>query len=150
MLDGFIEYGYWGLFLASFLAATILPFSSEVVFAGLIAAGLDVWSLIIFATVGNSLGGATCYYMGKLGKIEWLNRWFKISEEKIIKTSNILKGKGSIMGFLGFMPAIGDVILVALGYMRANTTLVLISMTIGKFARYLILGFGADRILTWL
>lgn len=54
------------------------------------------------------------------------------------------------MGFLGFMPAIGDVILVALGYMRANTTLVLISMTIGKFARYLILGFGADRILTWL
>ena len=42
MLDGFIEYGYWGLFLASFLAATILPFSSEVVFAGLIAAGLDV------------------------------------------------------------------------------------------------------------
>ena len=85
MLDGFIEYGYWGLFLASFLAATILPFSSEVVFAGLIAAGLDVWSLIIFATVGNSLGGATCYYMGKLGKIEWLNKWFKISEDKINK-----------------------------------------------------------------
>jgi membrane protein YqaA with SNARE-associated domain len=150
MLEGFAEYGYWGLLLASFLAATILPFSSEVVFAALIAAGLDIWSLILFATIGNSLGGATCFYLGKLGKIEWLNRWFKISEEKIIKTSNILKGKGSIMGFLGFMPAIGDVILVALGYMRANTTLVLISMTIGKFARYLILGFGADRILTWL
>lgn len=150
MLEGFAEYGYWGLLLASFLAATILPFSSEVGFAALIAAGLDIWSLILFATIGNSLGGATCFYLGKLGKIEWLNRWFKISEEKIIKTSNILKGKGSIMGFLGFMPAIGDVILVALGYMRANTTLVLISMTIGKFARYLILGFGADRILTWL
>lgn len=150
MLEGFAEYGYWGLLLASFLAATILPFSSEVVFAALIAAGLDIWSLILFATIGNSLGGATCFYLGKLGKIEWLNRWFKISEEKIIKTSNILKGKGSIMGFLGFMPAIGDVILVALGYMRANTTLVLISMTIGKFARYLIFGFGADRILTWL
>lgn len=150
MIEGFAEYGYWGLLLASFLAATILPFSSEVVFAALIAAGLDIWSLILFATIGNSLGGATCFYLGKLGKIEWLNRWFKISEEKIIKTSNILKGKGSIMGFLGFMPAIGDVILVALGYMRANTTLVLISMTIGKFARYLILGFGADRILTWL
>src|SRR5690606_31201118 len=126
MLEGFAEYGYWGLLLASFLAATILPFSSEVVFAALIAAGLDIWSLILFATIGNSLGGATCFYLGKLGKIEWLNRWFKISEEKIIKTSNILKGKGSIMGFLGFMPAIGDVILVALGYMRANTTLVLI------------------------
>lgn len=129
MLDGFIEYGYWGLFLASFLAATILPFSSEVVFAGLIAAGLDVWSLIIFATVGNSLGGATCYYMGKLGKIEWLNKWFKISEDKITKTTNRLQGKGSLMGFFGFLPAVGDVILVALGYMRANASLVMISMT---------------------
>jgi len=43
MLDGLVEYGYWGLLLASFLAATVLPFSSEVVFAALIAAGLDIW-----------------------------------------------------------------------------------------------------------
>jgi membrane protein YqaA with SNARE-associated domain len=148
MLDGFIEYGYWGLFLASFLAATILPFSSEVVFAGLIAAGLDVWSLIIFATVGNSLGGATCYYMGKLGKIEWLNKWFKISEDKITKTTNRLQGKGSLMGFFGFLPAVGDVILVALGYMRANASLVMISMTIGKFARYFVIGYGAEKIFS--
>ena len=148
MLDGFIEYGYWGLFLASFLAATILPFSSEVVFAGLIAAGLDVWSLIIFATVGNSLGGATCYYMGKLGKIEWLNKWFKISEDKITKTTNRLQGKGSLMGFFGFLPAVGDVILVALGYMRANASLVMISMTIGKFPRYFVIGYGAEKIFS--
>ena len=148
MLDGFIEYGYWGLFLASFLAATILPFSSEVVFAGLIAAGLDVWSLIIFATVGNSLGGATCYYMGKLGKIEWLNKWFKISEDKITKTTNRLQGKGSLMGFFGFLPAVGDVILVALGYMRANASLVMISMTIGKFARYFVIGYGDEKIFS--
>ena len=148
MLDGFIEYGYWGLFLASFLAATILPFSSEVVFAGLIAAGLDVWSLIIFATVGNSLGGATCYYMGKLGKIEWLNKWFKISEDKITKTTNRLQGKGSLMGFFGFLPAVGDVILVALGYMRAHASLVMISMTIGKFPRYFVIGYGAEKIFS--
>ena len=143
MLDGFAEYGYWGLFLASFLAATILPFSSEVVFAALIAAGLDLWSLIIFATIGNSLGGATCYYLGKLGKIEWLNKWFKISEDKITKTINHLQGKGALMGFFGFLPVVGDAILVALGYMSAKSTIVMISMTIGKFARYLIIGLGA-------
>lgn len=149
MLDGFAEYGYWGLFLASFLAATILPFSSEVVFAALIAAGLDLWSLIIFATIGNSLGGATCYYLGKLGKIEWLNKWFKISEDKITKTINHLQGKGALMGFFGFLPVVGDAILVALGYMSAKSTIVMISMTIGKFARYLIIGLGAGIFFNW-
>ena len=52
MLENLAEYGYWGLLLASFLAATILPFSSEVVFSALIAAGLDMWTLIIYATIG--------------------------------------------------------------------------------------------------
>src|SRR5690606_908011 len=112
MLDGFAEYGYWGLFVASFLAATILPFSSEVVFAALIAAGLDIWSLIIFATIGNSLGGASCFYLGRLGKLVWLNSWFRISENKISNTINKLQGKGAFMGFFGFLPAIGDAILV--------------------------------------
>lgn len=56
MLDGLAEYGYWGLLLASFLAATILPFSSEVVFAALIAAGMDIWTSVLFATVGNAAG----------------------------------------------------------------------------------------------
>ena len=149
MLDGFAEYGYWGLFFASFLAATILPFSSEVVFAALIAAGLDLWSLIIFATIGNSLGGVSCYYLGRLGKIEWLKRWFGISEVKINKTINKLQGKGAFMGFFGFLPAVGDAILVALGYMRANATIVLLSMTVGKFARYVIIGLGAGVFYSW-
>lgn len=149
MLDGFVEYSYWGLLLASFLAATILPFSSEVVFAALIMAGLDIWTLIIYATIGNSLGGVTCYYLGRLGKTEWLKKWFKISDEKISKTINRLQGKSALMGFFGFLPAVGDVILVALGYMRANAYLVMISMTIGKFARYIIIGCGAGEIFNW-
>ena len=149
MLDEFAEYGYWGLFLASFLAATILPFSSEVVFAALIAAGLDIWSLIIFATIGNSLGGVSCYYLGRLGKIEWLKRWFGISEDKISKTIDRLQGKGAFIGFFGFLPAVGDAIIVALGYMRANSTIVLLSMTIGKFARYVIIGLGAGVFFSW-
>lgn len=150
MLDGLTEFGYLGLLLASFLAATILPFSSEVVFAALIAAGLDLWGLIICATVGNALGGATCYYLGHLGKLEWLEKWFKIKPESINKTINRLKGKGALMGFFGFLPAIGDVILVALGFMRSNTYIVMISMTIGKFLRYLIIAYGTGEIINWL
>ena len=148
MLDGLAEYGYWGLLLASFLAATVLPFSSEVVFAALIAAGLDTWQCILFATVGNAVGGATCYYLGRLGKTEWLQKWFRIKPEQIDKIIRWLHGKGGVMGFFGFLPAVGDAILVALGFMRANVPLVMATMTLGKFLRYLLIAFGTEGILS--
>lgn len=149
MLDGLAEFGYWGLLLASFLAATILPLSSEVVFAALIATGSDVWTSIAYATVGNSVGGATCYYVGRLGKIEWLEKWFKIKREKVGQMISRLQTKGAVMGFFGFLPGIGDLMLVSLGFMRANVPIAMISMTIGKFLRYLVIAFGTDRILSW-
>ena len=78
-----------------------------------------------------------------------MKRWFGISEVKINKTINKLQGKGAFMGFFGFLPAVGDAILVALGYMRANATIVLLSMTVGKFARYVIIGLGAGVFYSW-
>lgn len=146
MLDGLAEYGLWGLLLASFLAATVLPFSSEVVLAALIAAGVDATQCIIFATIGNSLGGATCYYLGRLGKMDWLERWLKIKPYKILKMQQWLQNKGALMGFFSFVPAVGDLILVALGFMRANTTITLTTMTIGKLLRYVIIGYTSNLI----
>lgn len=148
MLDGLAEYGYWGLLLASLLAATVLPFSSEVVFATLIAAGLDIWQCIFVATLGNAAGGATCYYLGRIGKTEWLEKWFRIKPERIDQVIRWLHGKGGVMGFFGFLPAVGDAILVALGFMRANVLLVMSNMTLGKFLRYLLIGFGMEGILS--
>lgn len=147
MLDGLSEYGYLGLFLASFLAATILPFSSEVVFAALISAGMDTWTCIFMATAGNALGGVTCYYVGHFGKVDWLEKYFKIKKEKIDKMQTWLEGKGAIMGFFGFLPAVGDVILVALGFMRANVPVTMLSMTMGKFARYVVIGLGWGKLM---
>lgn len=124
-----------------------MPFSSEVVFAALIAAGMDTWTCILYATIGNAAGGATCYYLGRLGKTEWLEKWFKIRREKTDKMIAWLHGKGAVMGFFGFLPAVGDIILVALGFMRANVPVVMLSMTVGKFLRYVLIGFGVDKIL---
>ncbi|NLX81833.1 MAG: DedA family protein [Proteiniphilum sp.] len=148
MLDGLAEYGLWGLLIASFLAATVLPFSSEVVLAALIAAGVDATQCIIFATIGNAAGGATCYYLGHLGKVEWIQKWFRIKPESLYKMQAWLQNKGAMMGFLSFVPAVGDVILVALGLMRANPTITLASMTIGKLLRYLIIGYTSNLIFT--
>lgn len=147
MLEGFTEYGYIGLFLASFLAATILPFGSEVVFVALLAAGLDPWTCTIVASIGNWLGGMTNYYLGRLGKIEWIEKYLKVKKEKIYQIHHWLDGKGAVMAFFSFLPVVGDVIAIALGYMRANVYIVNISMFAGKFARYVLLMYGVDLIV---
>lgn len=147
MLEGFTEYGYIGLFLAAFLAATILPFGSEVVFVALIAAGLDPWTCTIVASIGNWLGGMTNYYLGRLGKTEWIERYLKVKKEKIEKIQNWLKSKGASMAFFSFLPIVGDIIAIALGYMRANVYIVNISMFAGKFVRYIAIMYGLNWII---
>lgn len=146
MLDGFVEYGYIGLFLASFLAATILPFGSEFVFAGLLALGMDAWICVGVATVGNWMGGMTNYYLGRLGKIEWIEKYLKVSEERIEKMQDWLEKKGAAMAFFSFLPAVGDIIALALGYMRANVFIVNISMFLGKFIRYVLIMYGVNWV----
>lgn len=146
MLDGFVEYGYIGLFLASFLAATILPFGSEFVFAGLIAHGMDAWICVGLASVGNWLGGMTNYYLGRLGKIEWIEKYLKVSKERIDKMQKWLDKKGAVMAFFSFLPAVGDIIALALGYMKANVYIVNICMFLGKFIRYVLIMYGINWV----
>jgi membrane protein YqaA with SNARE-associated domain len=147
MLDGFVEYGYIGLFLASFLAATILPFGSEFVFAGLLAMGMNAWECVIVASVGNWLGGMTNYYLGRLGKIEWIEKYLRVDRGKIEKMQQWLEGKGAIMAFFSFMPVVGDIIALALGYMRANVYIVNVAMFSGKLLRYILIMYGVNWII---
>ena len=147
MLDGFVEFGYVGLFIASFLAATILPFGSEVVFAGVIAWGLDPWICVGLASVGNWMGGMTNYFLGRLGKIEWIEKYLKVDRTKIEKMQNWLEKKGAVMAFFSFLPAIGDLIALAIGFMRANLYIVNVSMFLGKFIRYVLIMYGVNWMI---
>jgi len=131
-----LDYGYIGVFIASFLAATILPFSSEIVLGGVIATGGAYWPCMIAATIGNFLGGMSCYWLGMLGKTEWIEKYLKMKPEKLQKIQEWLKGKGAWTAFFVFLPGVGDFIAVALGYLRANVWIVAISMFIGKAIRY--------------
>lgn len=135
-MEFLIEYGYIGVFIAAFLAATILPFSSEVVLTGVLLAGTSYWPCMIAATLGNFLGGMTCYWLGMLGKIEWIEKYMKMPRAKIDKVQNWIQNKGSWMGFFVFLPGIGDFIAVALGFLRANVWIVATSMFAGKAIRY--------------
>ena len=135
-MEFLIEYGYIGVFIASFLAATVLPFSSEVVLTGVLLAGAAYWPCMIAATLGNFLGGMSCYWLGMLGKVEWIEKYLKLDAVKLQKVQDWIKGKGSWMGFFVFLPGIGDFIAVALGFLRANIWIVAVSMFLGKAIRY--------------
>ncbi len=143
-LAGLSEWGYLGLFIAAFLAGSIIPFSSEVVLGLLLVAGYNPWGCVAAATLGNGLGGVTCYYIGYLGKTEWIHTYLKIPSDKLEKMQRFLSGKGSFFGFFTFVPAIGDVLIVALGLLRAHPIGTLSSMFVGKFLRYYLVIIGVD------
>ena len=71
-MDTLVSLGYWGLFIGSFLASTIIPMSADVLLVGVLALGGNVWGCLAIATVGNWLGGLTSYWIGWLGRWDWI------------------------------------------------------------------------------
>lgn len=134
----FAELGYFGLFLASFLAATVVPFSSEVVFSALIFGGWDPWTSVFVATAGNWIGGLTCYWLGKIGKLEWIEKYLRVKKESLDRFTGKIHRYGDWFAFFSFLPGIGDAIAVASGFFRCNLWIVAFSMLAGKFFRYII------------
>ena len=137
MIDFFYQYGLFGLFLSGFLSGSIFPFNSEAVLSLMIFSGFDPKSSLIVATAGNTLGGISIYYLGYLGKMEWIEKYAKVKPEKIHAILPKLKKYGSLAATLSFVPVIGDVIILALGFFRTSPFFTLFFMTIGKIARYI-------------
>jgi len=140
-------YGYFGMLLAAFLAGSFFPFSSEAVMVALMATGLDPWQLMIYGTIGNVLGSCFNYGVGRMGKLEWIERYLHVKKKDLDKAERFMAGRGAWMGFFAFLPVLGSAITIVLGFMRANIFIAFISITIGKFLRYLLLIYGAGLVL---
>lgn len=135
------DYSLWGLFLASFLAATIVPFSSEALLSVLIYNGADPLTAIMIASAGNFLGGMSSYFIGYLGRWEWIEKYFRIKREKIEKWHSALYRRGALLAFFSWLPGVGDIFAVGLGLLRANVVVTAIAMLGGKLARYVVVGW---------
>ena len=133
------QYGYWGMLMAAFLAGSFFPFSSEAVLVGLMATGLDPWVLMIYGTIGNVLGSMFNYGVGRMGKLEWIEKYLHVKEKDLAKAQRFMAGRGAWMGFFAFLPVLGSAIAIALGLMRANVIITFIAVTAGKIFRYIIL-----------
>lgn len=139
IMDILEGYGYWGMTIAAFLAGSVFPFSSEAVMVSLQLAGLEPWPLFLSASVGNVAGSMFNYYVGTLGRLEWIEKYLHIRRERVLRAQAWMENRGVWMGTLCFLPIIGSALSVALGYMRANPYKSFIAISIGKTTRYAVL-----------
>lgn len=147
LVDILTEYGYWGMLIAAFIAGSFFPFSSEAVMLGLLATGLDAWQLIVYGSVGNILGSMFNYGVGRLGRLDWIERYLHVKRSDLDRAQRFMRGRGAWMGFFAFLPIIGTAITILLGLMRANIPISLFSIALGKFLRYLILIYGITALI---
>lgn len=141
--------GLLGLFLACFLAATVVPFSSEAV---VLAAALGPWSdaqVILTASLGNWLGGLTTYGLGWLGNWERIARWLRMRPAKMERWEGPVRRHGAWLGLLCWLPFVGDPLALALGLFRVKPLPVAVLMLVGKAARYAVVVGVARAWLTW-
>jgi membrane protein YqaA with SNARE-associated domain len=147
LIDLLTSYGYWGMLIASFVAGSFFPFSSEAVMVSLQAAGLAPWGLVVYGTIGNVLGSLFNYGIGRLGRLDWIERYLHVKHDDLDRAQRFLAGRGAWMGFFAFLPVIGTGISIVLGLMRANFLVAMLSIAIGKFLRYAVLVWGAGLLL---
>ncbi len=133
--------GYTGLFLTAFLAATLVPLSSEAVLATLISAdGFDLALLIGIATAGNTLGAVVNWLLGRYC-LRWRDRrWFPVGPEALDRASEWVGRYGVWTLLLSWLPVVGDPLTFAAGVLGVRFPLFLILVAIGKGARYAVVG----------
>jgi membrane protein YqaA with SNARE-associated domain len=137
-MDLLAEYGYIGLFTASFLAATILPLSSEAVLIFLLLNSHDPVISISVATAGNVLGSVLNYALGFWGSFLIMERLLRLSKEKIALSEKRFKKYGVFSLLFAWVPVFGDPLTVAAGVLKTNIYLFLGLVTAGKLFRYII------------
>ncbi|WP_455366917.1 YqaA family protein [Kaarinaea lacus] len=125
----------WGLFSSAFLSATLLPGSSELLLAYLVANSTTSLSLLLIAaTVGNTLGGFTTYLLGRFLAWRFPNKTLRREHHTAISR---LQRWGSFTLLLSWVPIVGDPLCAAAGYLKLNPLLTVVLLAIGKMARYM-------------
>lgn len=136
LFSGWADAGLPALFLASFLAATVLPFSSEALLAAMAFGPWSTAALLLTASIGNTLGGMTNYGIGRWIPEGRLMRRLRVDPAKAERWNALVQRHGSWCALLCWLPVVGDPIAIALGLFRARFWPVLVLMFIGKAVRY--------------
>jgi membrane protein YqaA with SNARE-associated domain len=143
------EAGLWGLFFSAFVSATLLPGSSEIVMTALVTAYPDiVWWAFLAATAGNLSGCLLSYGMG-YGARQGFERFQRVKVDLEHPLVQRLRRFGPPALFLSFLPLVGDVLVVAAGWLKLPLGPSMLWIAAGKAARYLVLVLGLLGVLSF-
>jgi membrane protein YqaA with SNARE-associated domain len=135
---------YLALFSSAFLAATILPFYSEVILFALLREGGDAVALVAVASLGNTLGAVVNWLLGRYLLHFQDRRWFYFSRQQIARAQGWFQRYGFWSLLFAWLPVGGDALTLIAGIMRVNLWLFLLLVGLGKTLRYVSVVFLAD------
>ena len=136
--------GYGSLFLSAFLAATVLPLSSEAVLAALVASdGFVLWLLVALASIGNTLGACVNWILGRYC-LHWQDRkWFPVSPPALERASRWFSRYGQYSLLFAWVPIAGDSLTVTAGLLKLRFSRFLLLVAVGKILRYVVVALAA-------
>ena len=137
---------YLLLFGSSFLAATLLPFYSEVLLYALLREGGDPLMLVLVATLGNTLGAVVNWLLGIYLLHFQDRRWFYFSRQQIETAQRWYQRYGFWSLLFAWMPIGGDALTLIGGIMKVRLWLFLLLVGTGKGLRYVSVVYITDWI----
>ncbi len=137
---------YFSLFGVAFLAATLLPAYSEVMFVGMHASGYDPWLLWLFASAGNTLGSAVNWALGRYLLHFQDRRWFPFKAASLGKAQQWFQHYGVWSLLMAWAPIGGDALTFIAGMMRVHFLVFIALTALGKAARYALLLGVVDQL----
>ena len=140
-----ILFSYFQLLIISFLAATILPFSSEVVLTTMyLSNSFETNLLLIFASIGNILGSITNWYLGKKITIFQDRKWFPVSPDQLNRSQKYFQKYGLWSLLLAWVPIIGDPLTLLAGVLKVRFGIFFLLVSISKISRYVFILYLAS------
>ena len=141
------QLGLVGLFVAAFLAGTVIAFGSEAVLVGLLLLDVSPISAVVVATVGNVLGSVTVYLIGRAlvrGRgleHRFFDRWRKTDERKLERAKQWIERWGPVSLTLAWLPIVGDALVLGAGIALLDWLKVIVFVTLGKAGRYAVVAW---------
>ena len=138
---------YLSLMFTGFLAATLIPASSEALLLVLFQQGYTPWLLWLAATSGNTLGSCVNWFLGR-EIVRFRDRgWFPVSPQQLQKAQALFNRYGTWSLLLAWLPVVGDPLTLIAGVLRVRFVLFLVLVATGKSLRYAVVIYMASRLL---
>ena len=132
---------YLTLFISALISATLFPLGSEAILLYDLNEGYSALWLLIWATLGNTLGAVVNYVLGYQGE-KFLEKKNLIKKEKFTKFTKLFEKYGAYTLLLSWLPLVGDFFTLAAGVSRYPFWNFFMLVLVAKLGRYLVLVMG--------